>query len=151
MSLDLPMLKTSIGHPDLSPWWAQVSQVCVIVAHCVCLSHYIKLFLLHIFITWILPSRKEASSSTMFSQVLQNGISKLMSSVWGSWTVLCPSVLRRHEPLLLQEHAPVLSQHVMNSLFTSNPDQRYCTDRCLTMAALIFLQLILSSWSSSLS
>lgn len=94
--------------------------------------------------------QKEASSSTMFSQVLQNGISKLMSSVWGSWTLLCPSVLRRHEPLLLQEHAPVLSQHVMNSLFTSNPDQRYCTDWCLTMAALVYLQLILSSWSSSL-
>ena len=126
------------------------TQVCFRVARCVCLSHCIKLVLLHIFITWVLPSRRKPHPPPCSLECCRMKSVRWCEEFEGSGpfcVLLCWGDMK---PLLLHEHAPLLSQHVMNSLFASKPDQRYCTDRCLTMAALVFLQLILSSWSSSL-
>lgn len=126
------------------------TQVCFRVARCVCLSHCIKLVLLHIFIAWVLPSRKKPHLLPCSLECCRMGSVRWCEEFEGAGAFCVLLCWGNRTLLLLHEHDPILSQHVMNGLFASKPYQRYCRDQCLIMAALVFLQLILSFWSSSL-
>lgn len=125
------------------------AQVCFRVFRYVCLSHYINKLPLHIFIGWILPSRGKPHLPPCSFKCCRVGSINWCGELEGAG-LFCVLLCWGDMKLSSCEPAPVLGQHVMNNLFASKPDQRYCSGRCLTMAVLACLQLILSSCTSNL-